>query len=390
MKRNCEICESKNFDKIYKQNFFLVDNQRFNYNVVTCRNCGFMYASNLPSQKKLNQFYKKNNKYSYHYHQGDSPDYMKRFYLNSFKIIDNYLKTNYKGFNKSQIKILDIGCATGYFLSFFKKNKYKNLTGIDPAPECRRVAKKLFDLKILSLPFSEYKTKEKFDLIIFSSVLEHISDLDNNLSKATLLLKDKGLMFISVPDGDNFGKILREPFLEFSLEHINYFTRRSLKNLLSKYGIMNIKYESYPLDIYGGYALNSLWIKNKLIKVTVFDKRGKNKILNYIGKSEKKLKNISSKINELVETQEEVIVWGVGSLTSRLLATTKLKKANIKYFVDSNTDLQGKKISGLYIKSPNEIKNTKASVLISTFIYGEEINHDLLNKYNFKGKAILL
>lgn len=153
---------------------------------------------------------------------------------------------------------------------------------------------------------------------------------------------------------------------------------------------MNIKYDSYPLDIYGGDALNSLWIKTKLVKTIIFDKAGKNKLLSYIDKSEKKLKNISSKINELVKSQEDLIIWGVGSLTSRLLATTKLRKANIKYFVDSNTDLQGKKINNLFIKSPNEIKNTKASVLISTFIYGKEIEYDLLNKYNFKGKAILL
>lgn len=390
MKRNCEICGSKYFDIIHKQKFVSKDNYLFSYNVVVCRLCGFTFASNLLSPKKLEKFYKENIKYAYQHNYGSLPEHVKKLHHDSFKMIDSFLKRYDPKFNKSTIRVLDIGCATGYLLGIFKKNQYKNLIGIDPSPECSITAKKLYKIKVLPLTLSEYKTKEKFDLIILASVIEHLSELENNLSKASSLLKEDGVMFISVPDGDNFGKILREPFLEFSLEHINYFTRRSLKNLLSKYGIMNIKYESYPLDIYGGYALNSLWIKNKLIKVTVFDKRGKNKILNYIGKSEKKLKNISSKINELVETQEEVIVWGVGSLTSRLLATTKLKKANIKYFVDSNTDLQGKKISGLYIKSPNEIKNTKASVLISTFIYGEEINHDLLNKYNFKGKAILL
>lgn len=390
MKRNCEVCGSKKSESVYKQSFLLVGNKKFSYNVVVCRICGFVYASDLPSQKNLNTFYKKNSKYSYHHHLGESPAYMKRFYLNSFKMIDGYLKKSYKNFDKSEIKILDIGCATGYLLSLFKKNRYTNLTGIDPAPECKVAAKELFDLDIQSLVLSEYVSKQQFDIIIFSSVLEHISDLDSNLLRANELLKDGGLLFVSVPDGNNFGKLLNEPFLEFSLEHINYFTKGSLKNALIKYGMKNITYESYPLDIYGGYALNSLWRKDNSKRAIIFDKQGKKVMLDYIDKSKIKQQLMSNKINTLVKKQEKVVVWGVGSFTSRLLATTELQKANIQYFIDSNTDLQGKKIIRLPIKAPNAIRNSKASVLISSVIYGKEIKQNLLKKYNFKGKIILL
>ncbi len=390
MKRNCEICGSKKLDVTYKQKFILESNRLSSYNVVVCRKCGFAFASNPPPPKKLEQFYKENIKYAYQHNYGSLPEHVKKLHYDSFKIIDTYLKRYYHKFSKSTTRVLDIGCATGYLLGIFKKNQYKNLLGIDPAPECSLAAKKLYNVKVIPLTLSEYKIKEKFDLIILASVMEHLSELENNLSKASSLLKENGIMFISVPDGDNFGKILREPFLEFSIEHINYFTRVSLKNMLSKYGLKNLKSDSIAINEYGGYVLNSLWIKNGQKNSIIFDKEGKRKIIRYIRRSSKKLETINNKIKKLVKSKEKVVIWGVGSLTSRLLATTNLKKTNIQFFVDSNTDLQRKRISNLSIKSPDILKNQKITVFVSTYIYGKEIKSLLLSKYNFKGKIILI
>lgn len=390
MKRKCEICGSKHSDVIHKQKFVLENNYLFNYNVVACRRCGFIFASNLPSPKKLEKFYKENVKYAYQHNHSNLPDYAKKLHLDSFQMVDSYLKLNFHKFNKSAIRILDIGCATGYLLDIFKKNRYKSLLGIDPSPECSVAAKKLYNIKVLPLTLSEYKTKEKYDFIILGSVLEHLNELDKNISKTAALLKEDGILFISIPDGDNFGRILREPFLEFSLEHINYFTRESLTNLLGKYGLENVIYESCPVDLYGGYALNSLWKKRRYNRQIAFDKKGKEKILNYIEKSSKKLEKINRKIHRLVKSQEEIIIWGVGSLASRLLATTELKKANIKAFVDSNINLQGKKILGKFISSPEILHNQKHTVFVSSYIHRDNILNVLKKDYNYAGKIITL
>lgn len=390
MKRKCEICKSKKFVRLHQQKFILENNYLFSYAVVTCKKCGFVFASNLPSTKKLEKFYKKNSKYAYKHDQGELPDDAKKLHLESFKMVNHYLKKNIFDFNKSSIKILDIGCATGYLLNVFKKKGYKNLLGIDPSPECSILAKKMYSIEVLPLTLSEYKTKEKFDLIILASVMEHLNDLENNLSKISQMLKETGAVFISVPDGDNFGKIFREPFLEFSLEHINFFTKNSLTNLFSKYGLKNIKFSSLALNSYGGYALNSLWLNSKLRKKITYDKVGKMKIISYIKKSEKKLESVKLKIKKLIKSGEEIVIWGLGSLTSRLLATTDLRKSNIKFFVDSNTNQQGKTVNKLLVKSPDVLKKQNITVFVSTYIYGKEIKKILLNKYNFKGKIILL
>lgn len=390
MKRKCEICGSKKINVLHKQKFILENNYLFNYDVVACKKCGFVFASNLPSPKKLEKFYKKNIKYAYQHDYGILPDYAKKLHLESFNMIDRYLKQSNIKFDKSTLSVLDIGCANGYLLSLFKKKGYKNLLGIDPAPDCSLMAKKLYTLKVLPLTLSEYKSETKFDLIIFASVLEHMNELQNNIKKATMLLKDDGVIFISVPDGNNFGKIFREPFLEFSIEHINYFTRTSLMNLLLKHHLKNIKYNSLSVDLYGGYALNSLWKKNKQLKKIIPDISGKNIIENYIKSSRQKLNNIDRKIKKIIFSKEKIVIWGVGSLTSRLLATTNLKKTNIQFFVDSNVNMQGKKISGFAIKSPEVLRNKKITIFVSTYIHKGEIKKVLVNKFHYKGKIIFL
>ena len=68
----------------------------------------------------------------------------------------------------------------------------------------------------------------------------------------------------------------------------------------------------------------------------------------------------------------------------------EIKNANIKYFVDSNTNQQGKIINNLKVKSPDVLINKKSTVFVSTYIYNKEIKNILLEKYKFEGKIILL
>lgn len=391
MKRSCEICSAKDYKILHAQNFILPEKKLpFHYNVVSCMKCGFVFASYTSSQKKLDKFYQKNIKYAYNNQEGKLPEYAQYLHRRSFLFIDSFLKKNYKNFDKSKFKILDIGCASGNLLNNFKKSGYKFLLGIDPAPECSFNAKKLYGLKVIPLSLSHYQTSSVFDLVIFASVLEHIGNLNEALIKASLLLKDDGILFISVPDGENFGTLLTEPFLEFSLEHINYFTKDSLMNLMNKFSFLNLQFNSFAVESYGAYALDSLWKKTKKQKQTKYDTLGKKKMTNYIEKSLMTMKKINKMIDDLVKTQEEIIVWGTGSLTSRLLATTNLRLVNIKAFVDSNPSIHGEKLNGIVIVAPDILKNKQTTVFVATYIHSQAIRKILLEQYNYKGNILVL
>ncbi|PIR79705.1 MAG: hypothetical protein COU25_04065 [Candidatus Levybacteria bacterium CG10_big_fil_rev_8_21_14_0_10_35_13] len=390
--RKCSICDFSSQKKIYTQKFSIIGKKKaFIYDVVICLKCGFVFASNIPSQKNYEKFYKENTKYSFVDAEKEVPQAVKESNEYYYLLTETFLRNNFKR-KRRDLRILDAGCGSGYLLSIFKKHGYKRLMGIDPSPSCRILAKKLYGVDVKTFLISEFKDKKKFDLIILSNVLEHIEDLRNNLLYIASFLKEKGFLFISVPDGDNFGKVMREPFLEFSLEHINYFTITSLTNLCKKFGLDKRHYESRKMETFGAYTSNSFWQKNgnKIGQKITYDKSGEEKIRKYIFYSNKKQEKIKKIISTLIQSSEELVIWGVGSLTSRLLANTNLINANIKFFVDSNKAYQGKKIIGYKILSPENLKNTKHTVLIASYVHSVGIRKTLENNLGYKGKIINL
>jgi len=65
VKRNCPICMNKTGIVLYKQNFELIEGHYLpnNYNIVSCTNCGFVYADSIAKQDDYDKFYKEMSKY---------------------------------------------------------------------------------------------------------------------------------------------------------------------------------------------------------------------------------------------------------------------------------------------------------------------------------------
>ncbi len=386
--RRCEICGSVQFEDLHDQNFYVNDEVKpLSYSVVACENCGFVFATNIPSQKQYESYYNENTKYTYD--EGVIPDDLKKLHQNSFALIDNHLQGKNNG-NRKECKIIDIGCSTGSLLGVFKSNGYSDLIGLEPSEECCKIAESECDVKVMPCSLQQYESENKYDIAILTGVLEHIRDLSDNLAMVSSFLKDNGLLYVVVPDADNFSPDPQEPFHEFSIEHINFFTAKSLSNLVGKHGYKRVYSESVPVKLYDSQALMSLWIKtNDNISIEK-DVSGSQKVEEYISRSTTKQRPLRDLIKNLVDSQEELVVWGVGSLTSRLLMNTDLGQANISNFVDSNKGLHGKKIKGIEVAAPQVLKGKDLTVLISSSVYGKEIKNILSQDYNYKGKVILV
>ncbi len=218
--RNCPICAHNKSELIYVQKFA----NHFEHKIVSCLLCSFTYVDNIPSQNYYSEYYKNQSKYE-GTRQHEIHD---KFTYETFDfILKKYISKN--------ADILDIGCSTGKLLHYFKKKGYKNLMGIEPAPACKKIAKRNYDITIKTSTLENFKTNKKYDLIIFSQVLEHLIDLRTAIIDSYRLLKDNGMIFIGVPDAGNFYKEFDEPYGEFSTEHINFFTLKSLSFLMSRF-----------------------------------------------------------------------------------------------------------------------------------------------------------
>lgn len=339
--RQCPICLHDKRKLLFTQKFA----EHFEHKIVSCSLCGFVYVSNTPPQKYYDEYYRNESKYE-GIRENEIHDYF------TYKEFAHILKR----FVSKESNILEVGCSTGKLLNFIKTKGYKNLLGIEPAPECKLIAKNNYGIEVITSTLDNFKRKEKYDLIIFSAVLEHLTDIRNTVIKAYSLLNENGIIYICVPDAGQFYKKFDEPFGEFSTEHINFFTEQSLDQLMSNCEKVFTKSDSK--------AIVSLWRK-KNIEVSEVSK--------YIVESQKKMSNILKTIDLL---PENTIIWGVGALTQRLLKTTRIRNKIFK-FIDSNKNLIGKKIDGIEILSPVELIKYNNSVLISSFGFKGEIAKEI-------------
>lgn len=172
----------------------------------------------------------------------------KEWYLEESYVSPKLIKfvSKYAGKN-----ILDIGCATG---AYCKKLKYKGFecTGVDINQEYIKKARedgiKAHVMDIKNLKFED----NSFDTILLFEVLEHIDDLNIALDEVKRVASKN--ILITVPNCSDFYKLkfhglTYEHMLE--KDHINFFTKKKLENLLFQHfeKIKVIEAESLALEI---------------------------------------------------------------------------------------------------------------------------------------------
>jgi SAM-dependent methyltransferase len=138
-------------------------------------------------------------------------------------------------------RVLDVGCAYGWFLSAAARHGMA-VVGIEPdAYTCR--AARADGLDVRSGYFPDGLTDgEEFDLVVFNDVLEHIPDLHRVLATCARVVAPQGLIVISVPTSQGMlfrcGRVLAQAgFMKpwerlwqkpFPSPHCYYFNRTAL------------------------------------------------------------------------------------------------------------------------------------------------------------------
>lgn len=384
IKRTCEICGSGNQEHIHRQHFLFPGlAQPEHYDVVACRTCGFAFASSIPDQSALNQFYQA----SEHHLHTQIPPGLQRIHADFFQFVHQHASL------ASDAHILDIGSGMGHFLRHFQNAGFQQLLGIEPSTAAAELAHKTYGLEIRTATVDTLAVSEHFGLISLCGVLEHIADLRRSIAKITALLQDDGYLFIAVPDASAFDQAPpAEPFLEFALEHINFFSATSLDNLLRASGFEKVAVISRHNDFYDNHYLLALYRRTLTpsAKPTI-DTEAAPSLRAYVHLSRRALQPVEAQATQLEQSQEPLLIWGAGALTSRLLCDTRLGRANIRAIIDRNVGLQGKKLLDIPITAPESaMHHSGATVFIASTTYAAEIRETLLRQYKWSGKIISL
>jgi SAM-dependent methyltransferase len=388
--RPCAVCGSTEKTRLFQQRFTNISGGSLltGYDVVACRHCGFCFADQLPPRAAFDVYYSELSKYERQENQGQMTDYDQRRFPVAAKLIHTYVPD-------LQARILDIGCSTGGLLFTLKQLGYQNLLGIDPSPLCAQVAQTQHQIRVLTGTLANLPGDiGRFDVIILGAVLEHLPDLEFAITSITPLLAEAGHLYVDVPDATTFASLPDAPYQEFSSEHINFFSPRSLVNLFQAHGFSALHSERVSIEQSPGKMGNEV---KALFQVTdrrrpplQRDDETEAALLAYIANSRRDEARLHQIIDAWVVSGQPILVWGVGTHTQRLLATSRLSQANIRAFIDSNPRYQGKQLNGIDIIAPTDLPHWPQPILISSRVFQQEIAQQIRHELKLGNDIIVL
>lgn len=141
-------------------------------------------------------------------------------------------------------KLLDIGCATGFFLKAARDKKWQ-ADGVEISEFAAQYTSRHFKFKVYQSDFLTLRLPPKsYDVITMWDVIEHFYDPDAALRRIHQLLKPNGLLVFSTPDVESLpAKLTRDKWIGYKLSdgHLAYFSYQTVKKLLENTGFSLVK-----------------------------------------------------------------------------------------------------------------------------------------------------
>lgn len=372
--RLCPICVSEKHKEVYSQSFdnYLEFSDGYTQKIVICEDCGFVFNNPCPSYAELEKHYTFFSNYESPQTEGKATPEMTLKWNRTFDMVSESFPNNFKG------KALEIGCATAFGLSVFKSNGW-DVLGLDPSKKAVEIAKELYGIEVIEALFDKSLFEgQKFDVIIFSHVLEHIVSPDELIKDLTQILKPNGFVYIEVPN------MLKPdvPMGWFTFEHLNYYTPTSLTNLMevNSFELAKMKLFDGSMAIQPFYpVISSLYRAKKSEKehiiVNDFEKSS-NAVFEYITTTKNEGRKINDKIESVLKkfSPGKIALWAAGIHTSQLLSLTGLSKTSIGFIFDSDSKKQGQILCNIVVRGLEQDDISKIEcVIISSRAFEKEI-----------------
>lgn len=248
----CRVCDRDSADFLFKKG---------GWNIVRCRNCGFIYVNPIPSRDDLDKYYA----------SGIKIDWRKE---NGFKFIEDFrpekVKKNFdkmrpiKGprgriwVRKQRLirwnrylpqkgRFLDVGCAEGYLVIAAKKIGKWSCSGVDIQMHRLRHGRLQNPEMPLCVGAADQLCfkDETFDIITMTHLLEHTFDPLYILFELSRILRKKGVLIVTVPNISHpFARLMGEKWRRINPPvHLWYFSPQTLTKLIEKTGLKVIHKE---------------------------------------------------------------------------------------------------------------------------------------------------
>lgn len=200
--------------------------------LLACESCKFVTADVTLPAEELEALYGEG-----YFHGAEYGDYIgerpliERNFVRRLEVLRSRLS------NPEGCRLLEIGCAYGFFLSLVE-DQFAHVEGIDISrPAIDYAARQ--GLHVRHGDFLDHEFDETFDAICFWDTIEHLARPDLYISKASSLLCPGGL--ISITTGDISSLVARFRGRHWRQihppTHLHYFSKQTITQLLSRHGL---------------------------------------------------------------------------------------------------------------------------------------------------------
>jgi len=212
-----------------------------------CGACTARFTQNIPASGEIGRYYQAE---AYVSHTDTKKGLVNRLYhivRNRTLQTKRILVEKVTGLKTGAL--LDVGAGTGAFAAAMQQAGWA-VTGLEPDETARTNARTQhkIDLQnpenLLTLPAN------RFDAITLWHVLEHVHDLHRYLDTFNVLLKEKGVLIIAVPNYTSHdAAIYQEHWAAYDVpRHLYHFSPQSMQMLAKEHGFAIVSYKPMWFD----------------------------------------------------------------------------------------------------------------------------------------------
>ena len=285
----CDLCHSDQSEVVTRQRDLLLEVTNDEFTIVKCSRCGLIYLNPRPSktslvhttQRSTTRRFKRrcvlsyNNRRRNFLHRSSDgcwktimdiprllplggPVSRGKFYCGPIR---RYANSKAAIRCRGEGKVLDVGCGAGGNLKALQEQGWQ-VFGIEISDVAAAHARDLLraDIHTGTLESAPFPPKS-FDLVLMSHSLEHLPSPADALRRVHSLLKDNGLLVVSVPNVNSLEYKLfgRWWFQLDTPRHFYQFDKRSLSRFFTQAGFLLNHFRTGVSDIFFMASLDRLW-----------------------------------------------------------------------------------------------------------------------------------
>lgn len=198
-------------------------------------------------------------------------DAKRSFFESTYHFIKNIaLKRKLKLINKLQQQgnLLDIGAGTGDFLAIAKNNGWQTV-GTEPNQKAKAIAQKK---GVNFVESTSHLADQSQDIITMWHVLEHVRDVEAQITELKRLLKPNGNIIIAVPNFNSYDANHYKAFwAAYDVpRHLWHFSKTAIEKLFSKEDLKLTKVLPMPFDAFYVSLLSEKYQSGKMNYLNAF------------------------------------------------------------------------------------------------------------------------